>query len=117
MGFDESGKESGIGFSRIQPRSFKDRVPCKILGCARLQSLTQQTWLVACPMFCRTRSCSRSWTIAASITTTNGAGDGARKASPFLLRSQPPSPPDCLPGVRDGALGSYPLSALDKAEC
>jgi hypothetical protein len=43
----------------------------KMLLCARLHLLAQQTRPNTCPMFCRARSRSRSRTGAASVTTTN----------------------------------------------
>jgi hypothetical protein len=64
-------------------------VKCSGVPGARLQLLTQQIRLVAFPMFCRTRSHSRSRTVAASVTTTNGAGDGGRKASPYSTSFTP----------------------------
>ena len=70
--------------------------------------LTWHTGRTARPMFCRTRSRSRSRTVAASVTTVNGAGDGGRKASLILLRPHLSSPLDRLPRIRDGVPGSRP---------
>jgi hypothetical protein len=66
-------------------------------------------------MFCRARSRSRSRTVAASVTTLNGAGDGGRKASPILLCLHPSILPERLPHIRVGDVffQRQPMSGSD----
>jgi hypothetical protein len=61
------------------------------------------TQMIACPMFCRTRSCSRSWDRHCLRNDSKRRSEGGRKASPLLLRSHPWSLPEYFPRIRDAA--------------